>query len=119
MEDWKLIRLPAIADCDETHRIQTPYGMKSYARKIGEPLHPEREPLSVLQRLREVLGEYNFAGQYQQAPAPLDGGMIKASWFRSYGSSDAPAKFEMILQSWDTANKSSELSDYSVCTTWE
>jgi predicted phage terminase large subunit-like protein len=24
----------------------------------------------------------------------------------------------MILQSWDTANKCSELSDYSVCTTW-
>jgi predicted phage terminase large subunit-like protein len=24
----------------------------------------------------------------------------------------------MILQSWDTANKPTELSDYSVCTTW-
>jgi len=24
----------------------------------------------------------------------------------------------MIVQSWDTANKATELSDYSVCTTW-
>ena len=24
----------------------------------------------------------------------------------------------MIIQSWDTANKATELSDYSVCTTW-
>jgi predicted phage terminase large subunit-like protein len=29
-----------------------------------------------------------------------------------------PAKFERIVQSWDTANKATELSDFSVCTTW-
>jgi hypothetical protein len=27
-------------------------------------------------------GEYNFAGQYQQAPVPLGGGLVKAAWFR-------------------------------------
>jgi phage terminase large subunit-like protein len=27
-------------------------------------------------------------------------------------------QFDRIVQSWDTANKASELSDYSVCTTW-
>ena len=26
--------------------------------------------------------------------------------------------FDRIIQSWDTANKPSELADYSVCTTW-
>ena len=26
--------------------------------------------------------------------------------------------FDRVIQSWDTANKPSELSDYSVCTTW-
>jgi predicted phage terminase large subunit-like protein len=29
-----------------------------------------------------------------------------------------PARFTLIMQSWDTANKSGELNDYSVCTTW-
>ena len=29
-----------------------------------------------------------------------------------------PERFDRIVQSWDTANKPSELSDYSVCTTW-
>ena len=29
-----------------------------------------------------------------------------------------PERFDRIVQSWDTANKASELSDYSVCTTW-
>jgi predicted phage terminase large subunit-like protein len=29
-----------------------------------------------------------------------------------------PEKFDQVVQSWDTANKPSELSAYSVCTTW-
>ncbi|HEU5233722.1 MAG TPA: hypothetical protein VFU50_12740 [Terriglobales bacterium] len=29
-----------------------------------------------------------------------------------------PEHFDFIFQSWDTANKASELNDYSVCTTW-
>lgn len=43
---------------------------------------------------------------------------MKSEWFRSYSPADLPAKFEMIFQSWDTANKPTELCDYSVCTTW-
>ena len=118
LEPWKVIRLPAIAEEDETHVIQTPYGVRRFQRRAGEALHPEREPLSVLSHLREAQGEYNFAGQYQQAPAPLGGGLVKADWFKTYTAHDLPAKFEMILQSWDTANKPTELSNYSVCSTW-
>jgi predicted phage terminase large subunit-like protein len=117
-EPWKLVRFPAIAEEDETHVIETPYGTRRFRRRAGEALHPEREPLEVLNHLREAQGEYNFAGQYQQAPAPLGGGLVKAAWFKTYTATDIPAKFEMIFQSWDTANKPTELSDYSVCTTW-
>ena len=118
VEPWKVIRFPAIADEDETHMIETPYGTRRFKRRAGEALHPEREPLEVLNHIREALGEYNFAGQYLQAPAPVGGGLVKAEWFKIYTAADAPQKFEMILQSWDTANKPTELSDYSVCTTW-
>jgi predicted phage terminase large subunit-like protein len=38
--------------------------------------------------------------------------------FARYYPEDRPQKFEQIVQSWDTANKPSELADYSVCTTW-
>ena len=117
-EKWKLIRLPAIAELDETYLITTPYGQKRFSRCASEPLHADREPLEVLNQLRETQGEYNFAGQYQQAPAPLGGGMVKAEWFKTYTAADRPLSFEMIFQSWDTANKPTELSDYSVCTTW-
>jgi predicted phage terminase large subunit-like protein len=115
---WKLIRFPAIAEQDETHVVETPYGTRRFGRRTGEALHAEREPREILNHLREVLGEYHFAGQYQQAPAPLGGGLVKAGWFKTYTATDIPAKFEMIFQSWDTANKSTELSNYSVCTTW-
>jgi len=118
LEPWKVIRFPAIAEEAETHVIQTPYGTRRFERRAGEALHPEREPLEVLSRIREAQGEYNFAGQYQQAPAPLGGELVKAEWFKTYPAAYPPAKFEMSFQSWDTANKPTELSDYSVCTTW-
>ncbi len=117
-EPWEMIRFPAIAEEDEVHLIQTPYGTRRFQRRAGEALHAEREPLEVLNHIREAQGEYNFAGQYQQAPAPLGGGMVKAEWFKIYTAADLPSTFDMIFQSWDTANKPTELSDYSVCTTW-
>jgi predicted phage terminase large subunit-like protein len=118
LEPWKVIRFPAIAEEDETHVIETPYGTQHFERRAGEALHPEREPLDVLHHIRDAQGEYNFCGQYQQAPTPLGGGLVKTEWFKTYTTADVPAKFEMIFQSWDTANKPTELSDYSVCTTW-
>ena len=98
--------------------VQTPYGPKRFSRRAGDALYPDREPLEILNRLRETQGEYNFAGQYQQVPSPLGGGMVKVEWFKTYTSVDLPSKFELVFESWDTANKPTELSDYSVCTTW-
>jgi predicted phage terminase large subunit-like protein len=117
-EPWEHVRLPAIAEEEETHSIESAFHRRTIRRGIGEPLHPVREPLAVLEHLRRTIGEYNFAGQYQQLPAPLGGGLVKAEWFRSYVPGEEPSKFSQILQSWDTANKSTELSDFSVCTTW-
>jgi predicted phage terminase large subunit-like protein len=48
----------------------------------------------------------------------LGGGLVKTEWFKRYHDSDKPERFDRIVQSWDTANKATELSDYSVCTTW-
>jgi predicted phage terminase large subunit-like protein len=117
-EHWDQVRLPAIAEDNETHIIESRYQTREFHRAAGEALHPEREPVALLKHLRQTLGEYNFAGQYQQQPAPLGGGMVKAQWFRSYVPGEEPSKFDLIFQSWDTANKSTELSDFSVCTTW-
>ncbi len=43
---------------------------------------------------------------------------LQRSWLKFYTHNDKPNRFDIVLQSWDTANKDTELSDYSVCTTW-
>lgn len=115
---WESLVLPAIAEQDEHHVLTTRMGKQRVGRKAGEALHPARESLEVLANIRKTIGEYNFAGQYQQIPAPREGGMVKRAWFKQYTEAQLPPKFDLILQSWDTANKTTELSDYSVCTTW-
>ena len=50
--------------------------------------------------------------------SPLGGGLVKAEWFKRYRENEVPERFDRIVQSWDTANKATELSDFSVCTTW-
>ena len=117
-EQWEVLRFPAIAETDEEHQIETIWEARCFTRRQGEPLHPDREPLEVLDRIRRTIGEYNFAGQYQQSPAPLGGGLVKAEWFKRYRENERPECFDRIVQSWDTANKATELSDFSVCTTW-
>ena len=117
-EPWEVLRFPAIAEADEVHEIETIWGPRWFRRRQGEALHPDREPLETLDRIRRTIGEYNFAGQYQQSPAPLGGGLVKAEWFKRYRENERPERFDRIVQSWDTANKATELSDFSVCTTW-
>src|SRR6516165_9720025 len=117
-EPWEVIRFPAIAEEDEVHEIETIWGPRTFARRRGEALHPDREPLETLDRIRRTTGEYNFAGQYQQSPAPLGGGLVKVEWFKRYNDTQRPERFDRVVQSWDTANKATELSDFSVCTTW-
>jgi len=103
---------------DEVHEIETIWEPRCFARRQDDALHPEREPLETLERIRRTVGEYNFAGQYRQTPAPLGGGLVKVEWFKRYGKDERPESFDRIVQSWDTANKATELSDFSVCTTW-
>jgi predicted phage terminase large subunit-like protein len=117
-EGWEVLSFPAIAEQDEDFVIQNLYGTCRVSRRVGEVVHPEREPLEALSTIRQTVGEYNFAEQYQQTPAPLGGGLIELAWFKTYEPGERPERFDQIVQSWDTANKSTELSDYSVCTTW-
>jgi predicted phage terminase large subunit-like protein len=117
-ERWNLLALPAIAEQDELITIDSILGTQRIKRRAGDALHAAREPLAALEQIKKTIGSYNFAGQYQQTPAPLGGGLIKAEWFLHYELHQLPSKFDQIIQSWDTANKPSELSDFSVCTTW-
>ena len=82
-EPWEVVGFPAIAEVDEVHEIETIWGPQCFRRREGEALHPAREPLHTLDRIRRTIGEYNFAGQSPAIPGPLgrrpgQGGMVQA-----------------------------------------
>jgi predicted phage terminase large subunit-like protein len=115
---WELLAFPAIAEEPEAHTAETPYGARAFSREAGAVLHPARESEATLARLRAQMGSAAFLAQYQQAPCPREGVMVKAKWFPRYAPHELPPDFEARIISCDTANKASELSDYTVFTVW-
>lgn len=109
---WEHLCLPAVAMKDQMYRR----GRVWHMRGMGELLHPDREDVALVERARRELGSAAFAAQYQQAPVPEDGNLVKAWWFRRYG--EAPKVEERRVQSWDTAIKSGDKHDASVCLTF-
>ena len=115
---FKHISLAAVATTDETFQIMKLGSARTVGRKAGKALHPRRESVELLQEIRRELGENVFSAQYQQAPIPAEGALIKAGWLKRYTPNERPEKFDLVFQSWDTANKLTDGSDFSVCTTW-
>jgi predicted phage terminase large subunit-like protein len=117
-DDWEVLSFPAIAEEPENVSFQTLFGARRFVRRPGEVLHPERESIQDIEAMRRRIGLYNFSSQYQQRPIPVSGNLVKREWLRFYDPSEFPTSGMRIVQSWDTASKTSELNDYSVCTTW-
>jgi len=113
--DWIHLNLPAIAEEEQTIQVGDD---QFYSRQIGDVLHPQREPLEILDKIKRGLGSYRFAAQYQQNPAPLGGGLVQWNWFKRYKKAPSRNQNDLIVQSWDTASSVNETGDYSVCTTW-
>ena len=112
---WIHLNLPAIAVEPES----IPTGRdRFYHREIGDLLHPEREPQWVLDDLKTAMGSQRFSAQYQQAPVPPEGSLVKAKWLRRYSVVPELRSYDRIVQSWDTASRAGEANDYSVCSTW-
>lgn len=118
--EWEVLSFPAIAEEDERHVVEVLDGKYRFVfeRRVGEVLDPRRDSLESLLEIRRIIGEYNFASQYQQNPISADGGIVKKIWLQYYDPAGPLPRFSYILQSYDTANKSGELNDYTVCTTW-
>ena len=114
-DEWTHLKLAAIAEQDE--QIQTGEGVYR-SRRAGDPLHPEREPKSVLDAIKSQLGSENFAAQYQQTPFPPGGAMIKRDWVQRYDQLPIHTASSYVFQSWDTAVKAEAENSFSVCTTW-
>jgi predicted phage terminase large subunit-like protein len=116
--DWDVLSFPAIAEEDESYTVQAPYGWRRVGRKAGEILQPALFSEDSLKHQRHAMTDYNFVAQYQQNPQPPSGIIVKREWLKFYRPQEKPERFDQILQSWDTANKDTELANFSVCTTW-
>jgi predicted phage terminase large subunit-like protein len=113
--DWEVVSIPAIAVEDHDYQLSDDPS-HLYRRRAGEVLHEAREPREILEAIRRVQGSLTFSAQYQQAPIPPEGNILKREWLRHY--EQAPETFDFLLASWDTASTISETADYSVGTVW-
>jgi len=78
--DYDRLYLPA--EFEPERRCSTSIGWTDPREKPGELLWPEKFSQEHLDGLKVSLGSYRYAGQFQQRPAPADGGIFKRPWFR-------------------------------------
>lgn len=74
-------------------------------KEEGELLWPGRMGPEFVRQLKspQGIGEYGYAGQAQQRPAPAEGGVIKRHWWRRWR--ELPEKLDRVIMSWDLTFK--------------
>lgn len=95
---------------DPDRHCATSIGFEDWRTEPGELLWPERFPPDVVDGYRKM-GEYAYASQMQQAPAPRGGGVVKRDWFTPYIGGETPPSI-YVVAALDTAIKLKETSDY-------
>ena len=114
---WTHLKLPAEFEEDARWQVK---GCRPHERKAGDLLWADRFPRSVLADLKTAMGSWSFAGQYQQSPAPLEGGIIQRKWIRYYTELPAAGSTGkgQWVQSWDCSFKDTREADYVVGQVW-
>jgi predicted phage terminase large subunit-like protein len=100
---------------EPSRKCVTSIGFEDPRKEDGELLFPERFPREVVDRDKKIMGSHAVAGQFQQRPSALGGGLIKGQWFGRYAIPPV-IKFRKIFA--DTAQKTKERNDYSVFECW-
>ncbi len=85
---------------EPARRCRTSIGFVDPRSQDGELLFPERFPREVVERDKKVMGAYAVAGQFQQRPAPREGGMFQRGDFEIVEA--APATSRKVRR-WDFA----------------
>ena len=77
-------------------------------REEGDILNPQRFDKETLASLKKSMGSLQYAGQYEQTPAPADGLIFKREWLQNFFDPKAAPHQSMLIQSWDMAFTKSE-----------
>lgn len=109
-DDVCKLSFPAIAEQDESVALRRG---KTYWRRKGEPLQPQREDLEVLKKLRSAIGAFNFEAQYQQSPRTPDGSLFKRKYFKVVDQHPEFRPEGQFFISIDSALSTSSTADYT------
>jgi predicted phage terminase large subunit-like protein len=101
--DWEHVMFPMRYEAERADK-------RDPRTKEGELLWPTLFPEKIVKRMETELGQYGTAGQLQQRPAPLEGGLFKRGWFKKV---DAPPAHAIRCRGWDTAATEDD-GDYTV-----
>ena len=108
---FEVLNLPAIAQSTTTYDLG---GGRTHTREKGDLLHPAHEPAEVLREIKKSMGSMLFSAQYQQAPEPAGGKIIKRKMLKYYSTVERLPTDRIVL-SWDIALSEKEAADYSAC----
>lgn len=96
------------AEAEQRTIIRFPVSGKEIIRDEGDILNPDRFDRSILNELKKSMGSAQYAGQFQQTPAPTGGVIFQREWLGNfYKPASAPHQASLI-QSWDMAFTKSE-----------
>lgn len=112
---WHLVSLPAEFQSPQTFQ----WGNKTKQVAQGELLNANRDTPEVLKALKVNIGVRKYATQYLQEPAPFGGSLLRIEDLRRYTSIPTNTHVVRTVQSWDTAIKTLQTSDYTVGMTWK
>lgn len=104
---YEHLMIPMRYEAERT--VVTQIGWKDPRHFEGELMDPQRVPESEVEK--EERSEYSFAGQYQQRPAPREGGLFKADKIEVVEAVPAGAH---TVRGWDLAGSTRKTSAYTV-----
>jgi predicted phage terminase large subunit-like protein len=90
-------------------------GVYDHRSKFGDLLWPDRFGVDEVERLKLELGSYSAAGQLQQSPSPIGGGLIRESWFKLFNRHKNVPEMIHVVQSYDTAFTEKTSGDPTAC----
>jgi predicted phage terminase large subunit-like protein len=90
-------------------RCVTKIGFQDPRTQLGELLDPVRWPRATWEQFKKDSTAYAIAGQYQQRPAPREGGIFKRHWFEIVPAAPAGAQY---VRGWDLAASTEQTSPF-------
>lgn len=129
-DEWDVLNIPAEAvDPMSLPETDRDYGKADpLGREPGEFMESARRRSEGdwRKKIREV-GSRAWTAMYQGRPSPVEGGILKRTWWKRYEEQPWVARedgsrmlvgFDEVMMSWDLAFKDTDSSDYVVGQVW-